>query len=135
MRDLLVDVTIRHPIADRYQPMSAHRPGATAAAAEQEKRERYPTAGGRSVTPFALETWGRLGDDGENLLQFLAGAAAQHARWHGRAATASSFMRRWRASIDGALQRSLAAILAAGRNGLPGRPVRRIRCATARCDM
>ena len=93
VRDLLVDVTIRHPMADRYQPAASREAGATAAEAAKEKREKYPARGGRQVTPFALEAWGRLDSTAEDLLQTLAAAATQHARWHGQAATPSAILR------------------------------------------
>ena len=62
IQDLLVDVTIRHPMADAYQPHAAEQPGYAAGIAEHQKPERYPEKDGRSVVPFAVETWGRLGE-------------------------------------------------------------------------
>ena len=127
VRDLLVDVTVRHPVADRYQPAAAREAGATAADAAKEKLEKYPARAGRTVTPFALETWGRMDRTAEDLLQTLAAAATQQARWHGQAATASATLRRWRASIDACLQRGVARERIAARCGLAGRPLRRTR--------
>ena len=48
-------------VAARYQPRASRQAGAAAAAAEGDKQERHPPAGGRSVTAFSVETWGRLG--------------------------------------------------------------------------
>ena len=39
--DILIDVTVRHPFADRYQPMASSDAGSTARAAEKEKIARY----------------------------------------------------------------------------------------------
>ena len=127
IQDLLVDVTIRHPMSDRYQPAAARVPAAAANAAAEEKRERYPPRSGRQVVPFAMETWGRLDAEAESLLQQLAAAATLHARRRGQAATAGAFLRRWRAILDACLQRSMAASLTAARLGLPGKPFQRRR--------
>jgi hypothetical protein len=132
---LLIDVTVRHPMAVRYQPSASREAGATAAAAAKEKRDKYPAGGGRAVVPFALESWGRLDVSAEDMLQTLAAAATQHARWRGQLATASGLLRRWRASIDGCLQRGVAAERVAARCGLPGRPIRRQYRANTRRDL
>ena len=73
---LLVDVTIRHPMAKAYQPAASNEARATAAKADIQKIERYPGAAGWHVTPFAIESWGRLSDSAEALLQTMAAAAA-----------------------------------------------------------
>ena len=69
---LLIDVTVRHPMASAYQSEASRTAGSTAAAAETQKLGRYPPRAGRSVAPFAVETWGRLGESAEELLQTLA---------------------------------------------------------------
>ena len=56
--DLLVDVTSRHPLGRRY-----------VAGASQ-----YPTFGGRSVSPAAIES---IGDDFKELIQGLAAQASR----------------------------------------------------------
>ena len=116
--DLLVDVTIRHPAECRYQPGSSRTPGSAAAKAEQEKSERYPAASGRRVTPFAVETWGRLGLSAEALLVHLAAAAARRDMWRGRVDVLR--LRRWRGQLDATLQRGVSAALIAAHEGLPG---------------
>ena len=58
--ELIIDVTIRHPMVTRYQPRAASIAGAPAAMAEEDKQKRYPST--RTVTAFAIETWARLGD-------------------------------------------------------------------------
>ena len=124
--DSLVDVTIRHPRAERYQPAAAMHAGAAASAAAAEKRDRYPARGGREVTPFAVETWGRLDTAAETFLEDMAAAASRHDALRGRAPSQSGCLKRWRAAIDAVVQRGVALSLHAARYGLPGRPPSRI---------
>jgi hypothetical protein len=121
--DLLLDVTVRHPRAARYRPAAERFAASAATKAEAEKRDRYPPAGGRQVWPVAHETWGRLGPAAEQLLQLCASAAARRA--HRRGKVSGGELRRWRARLDGCLQRAVAMQQAAAVRGLPGkRPVR-----------
>ena len=53
VRDLLVDVTVRHPMADRYQPAAARDAGSAAASAAKEKREKCPSRGGSVRTTLS----------------------------------------------------------------------------------
>ena len=122
--DLLLDVTVRHPRAARYALEAARTPGSTAARAEQEKSEKYPGVAGAVVWLLAHESWGRLGCRAEDLLTAAAAAAARRAMRRGR--VAGSELRRWRARLDGALQRGTAEQLHSAKHGLPGRrPARR----------
>ena len=125
--ELIIDVTVRHPVVARYQPNASSQPGAAAAEAEADKQARYPPAGGRSVSAFAVETWGRLGQTAEELLTTLAAEATRHARRRGHVVTTGAFMRKWRASLDASLQRGIAAALLSARCGMPGKPHRRHR--------
>ena len=68
-----------------------------------------------------VETWGRLGEDGEALLTDLAASAARHAMRRGQQTTAGAFLRRWRSTLDACLLRGMARVLDASRQGLPGR--------------
>ena len=121
--DLLLDITVRHPRAQRYRPAAEKVAGAAAASSEQEKVDRYPAMGGRSVVPIAYETWGRAGAAAELLLVQLVAAARRRAHRRGR--STGQELLRWRARIDGVLQRGVAAQLAAAQFGLPGkRPYR-----------
>ena len=120
IEDLLIDVTIRHPMSTRYQPRAAQQSGWATECAMRDKEERYPAAGGRSVRTFALETWGRSGTSDEELLQFIATEAVRHARRRGHTLTAGSFLRQWRATIGASLQKGVAAALMSARCGLPG---------------
>jgi hypothetical protein len=122
IQDLLVDVTVRHPMASAYQPAAASQDNAAAEAAEAQKSDRYPPRGGRSIVPFAVETWGRLGPQAEQLLESLAAEASRHAVRRGQDATAGDFVRRWRATLDALLQKDIALALDSARCGLPGRP-------------
>ena len=117
--DLLLDITVRHPRAARYRPASETLPGAAAAHSEHAKQDRYPPAGGRSVWPVAYESWGRAGADAERLLMHLVATARRRAHRRGRAS--GQELARWRARIDGVLQRGVVAQLVAARQGLPGR--------------
>ena len=123
--ELILDVTVRHPMVARYQPGAAERAGVAATMAEAEEQTRYPPAAGRKVTAFAVQTWGRLGDFAEQLLPRLAEVATLKARRQGQVTTAGAFLRRWRATLDACLQRGVAASLLAARHGLPGTPHRR----------
>ena len=117
--DILLDVTVRHPRAGRYRPDSEKQAGAAASKAEAEKLDKYPAASGRHIWPVVHETWGRLGSQGELFLRCCAAAARRHGRRRGK--VTGGELRRWRARLDGALQRAVAMQKAAASRGLPGR--------------
>ena len=117
-----VDVTVRHPRASRYQPNASRTAGHAAATAEREKEARYPAAGGRSIWAVMHETWGRLGQQAEVLLDTCAAAARQAYR---RGRNCTNILRVRRAKLDAALHRDVATQLCAAMSGLPGRPHRR----------
>ena len=117
--DLLLDVTVRHPAAERYQPRAAEEPGAACLEASKEKHERYPSRGGRAITPVCAETWGRWGPEAEDVLARLSAAASR--RDHLRGASQTGRMQRWRARLDAVLQRGVVARLLSCSFGLPGR--------------
>ena len=54
--DALLDITVRHPGSQSYQPEAARQGGHAAARGEKDKLDRYPAAGGREVWPTAYET-------------------------------------------------------------------------------
>ena len=120
--DLIIDVTITHPMAVTHQPEASLTPGHAASTAEARKSQRYPAAAGRSVTPFAMETWRRLGDEAESLLQTLAAAASRRATRRGQVLPASGYLKRWRAALDAIAQRGIAMSLLSANYGLAGRP-------------
>ena len=124
--ELILDMTLRYPVVARYQPGAPQRAGDAAAIAEDDKQARYPPAQGRKYPPaFSVETWGRLGESAEELLPLLAESASLRARRRGQDATAGSFLRRWRAMLDGCLQRGVAAALLSATHGLAGKPHKR----------
>ena len=122
--DLLIDVTLRHPMAATYQPVASRSVGHAASAGVQQKMQRYPAAGGRTVTPFAIETWGRLDAGAEVLLETWAAAATRREALRGRASPPGGCLKRWRAALDAVVQRGVALALLAARAGLAGRPHR-----------
>ena len=83
---------------------------------------RYPPAAGRRVTTFAIETWGRLGSEAEQVLQQLAAAARRRDQQRDRLAI--NRIPKWRALIDATNQRSIARRLLAAFLGTDGRPWR-----------
>ena len=91
-----MDVTIRHPCALKYHVAAARADGAAALEAERNKRVRYPALavqGLAAVTPFAMESFGRLGQAALVLLgearHRVEERSGRHAagvvtsRWHG----------------------------------------------------
>ena len=112
-------------MAAAYQPSAANDSAVAAAAGERSKLKRYPAAHGRAVTPFAVETWGRLGTHAEEILQKLVAAATRHNVLRGYAPAPGSILKRWRASLDAVLQRGIAMAVLSSQVGLPGRHHRR----------
>lgn len=121
VEDLLLDVAIHHPMAAAYQPRAASDVGHAAATAAQKKLQRYPGAGGRCVTPFAVETWGRLDAGAEHLLEKMAAAATRRAALRGQDFHSGVFLKRWQAALDAVVQRGVAMAVMAGRTGLAGK--------------
>ena len=106
-----VDATVGHPWRKSGRAQASSVDGSTAAAAEGRKRKRYGEGqGGITVSPFAVETWGRLGTSATELLAKMA------AHWAGNAslgpAAAAAKVRRWRAELGIALARAQAATAA-----------------------
>ena len=84
-----VDVTVRHPRAVKYRIAAARADGAAAAEAERNKRLRYPAMADRglsAVRPFAVESFGRFG---EEALAVLGEARHRVAERVGRRASGS----------------------------------------------
>ena len=123
INDLLIDVTIRNAAAPRYAPHAATTAGATARKAADEKQQRYPPRGGRRATTFAVESWGRLGAEGEALLLTLRAAADRHAARSGHVQLGR--FARWRRQLDAVVQRGIARCIHSATCGLPGRPATR----------
>ena len=127
--DLLLDITVRHPSCDIYMPAASAISGYAAQRGELEKQARYPPAAGRAVWPLAHETFGRLGERAEELLQQCAAIAARRAHRRGR--QPGNVLRNWRARLDATLGRGLAAQLHQACAGTPGQPTLRLRLGRA----
>ena len=119
--DLIVDVTVRHPTCKKYGRTDLETERA-AQIAEVEKQQRYRPAGGRKVTTFAIESWGRLGPEAEQTLQMLSAAARR--RDQQRDKLALNRIPKWRALIDATNQRSIARRLLGAFLGTDGKPWR-----------
>ena len=119
----LFDVTVRHPRETRYLPASALEDGACARSAAGEKADRYSSRLGATVVALCHETWGRLGEEAERVLALCSAVAARRDYRRGR--QPGQRMRRWRAQLDAALHKAVAAQLFSARCGLGGRPHRR----------
>ena len=89
-----VDVTVRHPRAVKYREAAARADGAATREAERNKRIRYPALadqGLAAVRPFAIESFGRFG---EEALAVLGEARHRVAERSGRR-TAGCVASRW----------------------------------------
>ena len=73
------------------------------------------------MTPFAVETWGRLEAGAKDLLSKLAAAATRRAQLRGQAAPLGGVLKRLRAALDAVLQRGVAMALLSSRCGPAGR--------------
>ena len=104
--EFLLDVTVRHPHAVSVLPRSATTAGAAAAAGELDKHLRYPSRGGRSVVPLAIETYGRLGDEFNDWLMTLSSAARARDRMAGL--SAGRHLSKWRLALNVALYKGIA---------------------------
>ena len=105
-----VDVTVRYSGAKRYTKACTSA-GSAAARAEAEKHQKY----GDDVIPLAFEQEGRLGEEGQNALEELAGRAASD----GISSTpARSLLLRWRRRMEAAMVFAIADahLLALGGN-------------------
>ena len=88
-----MDVTVRHPLAQKYRESTRRTDGAAAAEAERTKRRRYPAVadmGLVAVRPFAIETHGRLSRLGAEALAILGDARQRVAERLGERCVARS---------------------------------------------
>ena len=93
---MLIDFTLRNPLAERYTATRAR--GDAAATAEDEKEDRYPPRAGLRVRGAAMELFGRHGDGLRSLLAELADRARARERAQGHAPT--RWLRKWRARLS-----------------------------------
>jgi len=96
--DRILDGTVRHPAAVNTVKKAAIEPGFAAEAGSKEKSKRYPPAHGKCVIGCSMETWGRLGDDIENILVDLHGLAQRRQRDRGVFPT--NWILRWRTLLS-----------------------------------
>ena len=77
INDLLnIDVVVTHPACQSYRGAAAKRPGSANRTAEARKRSAHEGGTGHRFVPFAIETYGRLGDAAMDLLKVWADDAA-----------------------------------------------------------
>jgi len=109
---LYFDVTVRYCVPGGADGLAAAagRSGAVNAAAEADKRRRYPT--GRSpwgMVPLALETGGRHGPAAlQHLRELARGEAALLGDDEAAPAAAGALMARWGRELSVALHRATA---------------------------
>ena len=96
--DRILDGTVRHPVAVNLVKKAATEPGFAAEAGSKEKRKKYPPAHGKCVVGCSMETWGRFGDDLENILVDLHGLAQRRQRDRGVCPT--NWILRWRTLLS-----------------------------------
>ena len=112
---LYVDVTTRHPWAQRYRQAALAANTAAVAAPERyatkQKENRYAKqADGIPIVVAVLGTWGRMGDGLQDILDLLSRRAAHARADNGLHATCRR--RRWVEEIAIAQQRCLHRQLA-----------------------
>ena len=90
---LLIDFTLRHPLARRYSAGCD-----SMLLAEEEKAKQYPPKQGLHVQAAALEVYGRHGGGLRNLLEQLADSARQRERAMGLPST--RWLKRWRTQLS-----------------------------------
>ena len=115
---LLLDFTVRDPLAARYAKLR-DEPAATAARAEAEKSRTYPPRGGVSVRGLCMERLGRHGPMLAQTLAELADLARQRDADRGMAPR--RWLRGWRAELSAANVRSSHRAIATAAEDCQGR--------------
>ena len=82
------------------------------------KRREYVLPGGKALTPFGVETFGRLGPAAEELLSMMQAASANRSRLRG--GHANRIIERLRERIDAHLHRHAGHMCALAEHGLGG---------------
>ena len=93
----LLDITMRDPEADRYQPTAQHVPETTAERAHKEKDVRYLATHEAAVETIPLEPLGRVGKEG---LMEIQAIAADAAKIRGDKSAAPNVVRRIRQAME-----------------------------------
>ena len=107
--DRLLDATVRHAAAKRIVKKAARFRGAAAAEGVLCKEKRYPTVGGKSVIPCAVETWGLIEEKMEALIDDLAVLASQRQRDRGLEPT--RWKKRWLTILSAGLAMDIGLAL------------------------
>ena len=97
---LMVDITVRNPLAERYLHKARRSAGYAIAEAEREKRTRYGASS--NVVCACIETFGRLGQGVRDVLNWID---AVHLFEHTDAHTKYA---RWAADLQSAIGRAVA---------------------------
>ena len=116
--ETLIDVAVKRPCTESLQARAALQFGFAADVAEGEKLRDYRLPPGKVLTPFGVETFGRLGRCAEAFLQRLQTATTNRARLRG--GHACSIVRRHREKIDAHLHRCAATACAQAEEGVGG---------------
>ena len=116
--EVLIDVAVKHPCTEQLLPHTAAKDGHAACIAEREKRREYMLPGGKALTPFGVETFGRLGAAAEELLRKMQAVAANRSRLRG--GHASRIVERLRERIDAHLHRHAVHMCTFAEHGLGG---------------
>ena len=96
-RNMLLDATVRHPMARSIRD-AANLPGAALRIAEQDKARRYPPSSGRYVTCCAVETYGRASDTTVHVLSRFASLAKEQMSQRGLAPV--SRLKSWKTKLS-----------------------------------
>ena len=70
-RSILIDGTFRHVYTGKTSGRAAWKPGLAAARGEADKQRRYKPRHGRAVVTAAAESFGRFGQELDELIRFL----------------------------------------------------------------
>ena len=118
LMEVLIDVAVKHPCTEALLAHAAERDGHAAKIAEDEKLREYFVPAGKKLTPFGVETFGRLGCAAEELLAKMQAVAANRSRLRG--GHANRIVERLRERIDAHLHRHAVQMCIFAEHGLQG---------------
>ena len=103
-----IDATVRNPPVPKYrvEGHSCTQDGFACKVAVQDKQRRYPPKDGMRVTTAAMETYGYIGQELEDLLRTLHSMAQAEDVRRGRHPT--NWMNRWTVALSMAVARHVA---------------------------
>ena len=123
--EVLIDVAVKHPCTAQLMQHAATTDGYAAKLAERETLEEHTFPGGKTLTPFGVETFGRLGAAAEELLGKMQAVAANRSRLRGGGA--HRIVERLRGKIDALVCRQASRMCVMAEHGLEGSgPYRRV---------